>query len=441
MIINLKENNKQANNGQDLLHEKSVDLGFAKDSREQTTPPKSRWIFIIAASLLLIIASGAGIYWFITKKQGESHLITPKEQQSSATSSDGTYGILPGNQEDGNGSLNGGNGSLDGDIRAEILSFADFYEVKKDEFEIKPALIDLPTNVKTEVSNYHDISRKINLDDYINDLNNFGFAVLNNPFGEEANNFFEMYIALSEKDIPVLVTSDFLLYYTQNIFSQAFKSIEADVFHKNVWDINKQLFEVADSRYRERLKSVGLANDPILEGQRLEAAYFAVALELLKPRPEQISTEANFDETKFSTAESASFDFILPYYLEDDVGKEVDYILNARQQTKSPALLYQRDYRMFEIPGEYNSNAKLHNFYLATRWMNSLFPLYYRDENCPDCLLDRDDWLINLITGCYIAEDFSGNQDLKNQWAKIYKIISFYSGLRHDLTYLHYDQS
>lgn len=109
------------------------------------------------------------------------------------------------------------------------------------------------------------------------------------------------------------------------------------------------------------------------------------------------------------------------------------------QSAKSPVLLYQRDYRSFVVPEEYKSNAKLNNFYLNTKWLSSEFPLYYQDKNeCPDCELDFDDWRVSMITSSFIAKDIFDSYELKNKWARIYKTLAFFKGLRGELTYVHY---
>ena len=206
--------------------------------------------------------------------------------------------------------------------------------------------------------------------------------------------------------------------------------------------MNKELFDISQARYKEVLSKVGEANDPILEGARLEAAYYAVALELLKPTESQINKKANMaDDTKFNDQEIKYFVFDLPPYLEQDIKKEVDLIRGGKAKTKSPVLLLERDYKNFRVPGEYRSNAKLNNFYLATKWLNSVFPLYYQSNECPDCLLDQEDWTINLIAASLISHDLFNDQELKNKWAIIYKFISFFSGLKQDLTYLQYNEA
>ncbi|PIV52055.1 hypothetical protein COS18_00735, partial [Candidatus Falkowbacteria bacterium CG02_land_8_20_14_3_00_36_14] len=176
-------------------------------------------------------------------------------------------------------------------------------------------------------------------------------------------------------------------------------------------------------------------------GERLEAEFFAVALELLKPADKQMNSNINLvDETKFKEQEVDKYTITIPDYLINNVAKEVGLIRKANSKGKSPNFLYIMDYNQFKVPDEYKASAKLNNYYLASKWMNAVFPLYYQSIDCPDCLLDKDDWLINMVAASYIAKDFSNNQDFKNQWAKIYKIISFFSGLRYDFTYLHYNE-
>lgn len=334
------------------------------------------------------------------------------------------------------------------DLKSEQVVFGTFYRQPTAEAKINNPGILLPTNVKTEADNYYSLTRYIDLDQVIEELNSNGLAVIDNPFSKEANDFYSIYELFKEKNIPFLLTNDFLIYYYQNSLKHIFKQIEAEVFYREFWDINKELFDIADKRYRERSARQGVLNDPIMEAERLETAYFATALEILKPKDGQIldETEKDYvDQTKFSAVDVKYYNFELPEYLRVDVEKELALInkgkKNGDQPIKSPALLYWRDYSKFEIPDEYVDNSKLYNFYLANKWANTLFPLYYQSDECPNCLLDKDDWQVNFIAAHLIADDFDERQDLKNRWAKIYKVISYFSGLRNELTYLHYSDA
>ena len=327
------------------------------------------------------------------------------------------------------------------DLMIEYLSFSDFYEKRPIEIRANFEDYNLPLNTKIEVINYYDVSRKLNLDNVINDINSNGFAMIDNPW-REASDFYSIYSKLREKQIPLFISSDFLIYYHQNIIKKVFKDIEENIFYDNLWDVSKELFERAKIRYESRLASIGDINDPLLEGARLETVFFAVTLELLKPLNSQIApTGVQVNQDKFSVSEANRFYFNVPTNLKDDIDAEIALIREGEQKTKSPIFLYVRDYSNFIIPLEYQGHAKLNNFYLASRWLNSVFPLYYQEDNCSPCLLDREDWRINSIASLLITEDFSSLPQIKNRWARIYKVISFFKGLKDDLDYVNYREA
>ena len=407
--------------------------------------PESARIFsykniIIGAIVIILVLIMVAIVIVVIFK-GPATTLPPESgnisQITSSPTSTLANGKLPGDL--GNGRINGFEfGTSTENIKAEDLTFGHFYQKEEDDFKSTIESFDLPINIKVEAANYYDVSRKINLDAQVENINNKGFVILDNQFPVQ-DDFFAMYRFLLAKEIPIVVTTDFLFYYYQNTLKQVFKEIEKNAFYENVWDINKRLFIIALTRYKKRSSEVGLVNDPILEASRLEAAYLAVALKLLAPTEEQINRKANFsDESKFNPQEADFFSFEMPDYLQEDVDKEVGLIRKAGDITKSPVMLYEKDYKFFNVPDNYKNNAKLNNFYLTLKWLNSVFPLYYKSESCLDCSLDHDDWLINIAAAGYIAKDLFDNQDIKNQWAIIYKFISFFSGLRQDLTYLHY---
>jgi len=327
-------------------------------------------------------------------------------------------------------------------VEVENVSFGDFYKVSNDGFSPKMNEYELPMNVKSDVANYYDVSRKINLDSSIEKLNKNGFTVIDNPFSDEVDNFYLAYRTLKNNQIPALVTSDFLIYYYQNKIKSIFKEIESSVFYDNLWETNKKLYKRAKERYDKEVSLLGISNDVYLEGARKELAFFATTLSILSPTKEQISENVGLSsDMKFSKAEASNFSFSLPEYLKDDVSKEVALIRGMKEKTKSPVLLFERDYKDFAVPERYKNNVRLNNFYQASKWLNSIFPLYYRDDNCPNCLLDKDDWRISMCSALLLSEDLSSSRELKNQWAKIYKMMSFFEGVQDGLTYIHYKES
>jgi len=323
--------------------------------------------------------------------------------------------------------------------KIEYLSFVDFYQTPTDpKIEFKFAENKLPLNIKTEVSNYYEISRKLNLEKGIEALDKNGFVVMDNPWPKEAGNFYSLASSLDDKQIPLFISTDFISYYYQSLLKASFKEIEEGVFYESLRTISQSLYESARRRYETHLATVGNVNDRVLEGERLETAFFAVSLKLLEPRADQIAQDNQADSSKFTAQEQKQFAFSVPSYLNDDVLKELDLIRAAKEKKKSPVLLYDRDYSAFAVPAEYKNNARLQNFYLAAAWLNSVFPLNYREKACPECLLDKDDWRINFTAASLIAQDFSGNQELRSEWARVYKVISFFKGLRDTWNYVDY---
>jgi hypothetical protein len=323
---------------------------------------------------------------------------------------------------------------------AEKTSFGSLYHPATSSVSAVADSLSLPQNAKTEVANYYDVDRKISLDSGLASLNNNGFALLDNPL-TDSDNFFSAYSSLQSKQVPIIITGDFLIYYYQNVLKQAYKSVESTVFYENLWSADLRLYQIAKQRYEGLAAQGSGANDVSLEASRLEMAYFATALSLLAPTDKQISSAAGLsDSTDFSSSDASKYSLQIPSYLQDDVNAEVNLIRSSKTTAKSPVMLYNRDYSQFAVPVEYQASARLNNFYLAARWLNSVFPLYYRDASCPDCLLDKDDWRIDFAAAFLISTDLSSNQSAKNRWAKIYKLQSFFSGLRDDLDYLNYNQ-
>ncbi len=398
-------------------------------------------IRVMAAVLVVSVVLGLLlIYWLVENNRKRLQAPTPAKPG-------------PVNQLPGGGRLEGsgdGNGNQS-QIKAESLFFGNFYHPLSETIVPKASGLALPTNIKQLAANYYPVDRQISLVNAFEQINKSGFAVIDNPFVKDTNDFYGIYTLLNQKNLSYIVTDDFLLYYYQNALKNIFKTLEADVFYKEFWAVNQAMFKTADQRYRDRYAKVGVLNDPVLEGLRLEAVYFGTMLEILKPKPKQIlaatkdsvQTPAYF-QNYFSDQEAGDYGFTPPAYLADTISKEMALINKGARNDKplrSPALLYTRDYREFAVPKEYLNNAKLNNFYLANIWANSLFPLYYQDASCPDCLLDKEDWTINQAAAHLIARDFAANQDLKNRWAKIYKALSFVNNLRTELTYLDYNQS
>lgn len=413
---------------------------FEEQSTINIQPPKhknseipaelKKIIKILIISFIGLAVIGAAAYWFFLSRQKVKTVNEP------------IVSSVP--EEVISGQLSSSTSIIEakpGDFLIEEISFQNFYPKTLSGFKVNIDNYTLPINVKTDVVNYYEVSRKINLDPGIISLNQNGFATLKNPDEKKAKDFYSSYAWLEEKGLPILVTSDFLIYYYQNSVKLSYKHLEENLFYDTLWNISKELFEVSRGRYESRREKIGDINDQVLEGERLELAFFAVSLQLLKPQNNQIVLDKAGSPEKFSLAEAKDYSFTLPSYLKDDVERELTLIREAKEKTKSPVLLYARNYEDFKLPYEYKDNPRLNNFYLAAKWLNSNFPLYYQGKDCPDCQLDENDWQVNLTAAAFIANDFYQSYQIKNQWARVYKTLAFFKGLREDLTYLNYQKT
>ncbi|NTU98929.1 DUF3160 domain-containing protein [Candidatus Falkowbacteria bacterium] len=406
-----------------------------------STPDGKMQVFLVGGlvGLILIgmIVAGAKTFLFKPKPAPLSVATSTPKQNTPATT---TGAGLPDNTDATTTDPYGWNASTS-NIKAEALRFSDFYDQPSTAAEPKVEKMVLPVSVKTDTVNYYEFSRKLALDEaQLQTLGNNGFVIIDNPFKNQGNDFYGVMNALSKKDLPVFISSDFVWYYYQNQMKGIFSDIKTGIFYQDLWQLDKDFYQVASARYKAKREKPVEYNDPVGEAERLETAFFAVGLELMRPKDNQVAAPGLSTNGKFSAMERDGFVFELPNYLSDDVAKELKLIYAAKGKAKSPVLLYERDYSEFTVPKEYQGNAKLTNFYLAHRWFNSVFPLYFKDKTCETCLLDRNDWLVNFIANSFITKDFSNNQDLKNRWARIYKVVAYFSGLRSDLTYLQYDQ-
>ncbi|MFZ4648907.1 MAG: DUF3160 domain-containing protein [Patescibacteria group bacterium] len=387
--------------------------GVEPEDKPQTMKKLIRFLVIDA---IILVVAGAGVYGYSQYKKRPKPVVkeTPVvvQENTGPTEVGNQLGVSPTSTE-----------IKAGDFLIEQVSFKNYYQAPANDFKASINDYTLPINIKTDVVNYFDVSRKLDLTPLLPNLNQNGFVVLENPDPKNNRDFYSSYTWLQGKGLPILITSDLIAHHYQNNIKLSFKEVEEDIFYQSLSEISQELYDTARARYEGRLSKIGKTNDQLLEGERLELAFFAVAIQLLQ-QPDK----------------DGKFVFSLPDYLKDDVVREMSLIRAAKGVAKSPVLLYSRDYADFNIPAEYRSNPKLNNFYLTAKWLNSVFPLYYEGKDCPTCQLDEIDWHVNLTAASFIAHDFYQSYKIKNQWARVYKTLTFFKGLREDLTYLDYQK-
>ena len=155
-----------------------------------TSPPKkSRKILLIVGGVILILIMGGGGWWFFSNRDGAKK---PTEIVNETPPTP-----LPENPVLPSGDTGENGGSSD--FKAENLAFGTFYQSVAEPLTQKIKEVSLPINTKSQVTNYYTVARKINIDSAIPNLNKNGFAIINNPFVKEGDDFFSVYRQLSQR--------------------------------------------------------------------------------------------------------------------------------------------------------------------------------------------------------------------------------------------------
>ncbi|OGY50784.1 MAG: hypothetical protein A3J65_02750 [Candidatus Buchananbacteria bacterium RIFCSPHIGHO2_02_FULL_45_11b] len=297
--------------------------------------------------------------------------------------------------------------------------------------------------IKEEVNNYRDFSRKINLEPAMLKLAQNGFAVIPDIFAaKKISDWENSYKLLKDSEYPIFVSADSLLALYQNTLDVVYRETEQEIFYPSLWQLLKDLAQDAQKRFEARSQKFGIENDLIAEASRQELSYLSVALKLLAPEKNQVRESLTPDNKYFTPQEALNYTFVVPAGVGKEVGQELRLIANKTISAKSPLWLYQKSYSQYAVPAHYLASEKLKNYYLAVAWLNDiLFPLYQKNNGCPDCLLEEQDHTINFLTALYLSSDLGASQIRKNNWANIYKSISFFRGLEANLTYLDYQQA
>lgn len=319
-----------------------------------------------------------------------------------------------------------------------------FWELTSLDYTPQTPNYSLPlSNVKEQVLNYRDFSRRVDIENTLPKLAQNGFVIINDPFNNKKADWETSYKTIRDNQLPILITSDSIIGLYQNTLGVIYKEIEQEIFYPSLWSLLQELRGEIKTRYEFRFKEFGIVDDLVTEANRLELAQISVALELLKPEKSQIKEAIVPDSGFFTPTEAEFYKSEVPDYLQKEVAEEISLITKKSNiKQKSPIFLYQKDYSKFNIPPQYNTSEKLKNYYLAITWLNeTLFPLWSTANDCADCLLDKQDHKINFVAALLLSTDLAKNQELKNQWANIYKSISFFKGLESNLTYLDYQRA
>ena len=329
-------------------------------------------------------------------------------------------------------------------VETEKLNFIKYYSLTPLHIELKVTPYDLP--LKTEdISNYNDFSGKISLSsEAMALLEKNGFVIIKNPFNSEEEYITKPYEILKDREIPIFITSDSLLHLYHIQFDETLRQIEEREFYDKIWDISKTLYEYSIEQYHN-------SDGDLKETARRNVAYFAVGLELLKPREEQICKKEKYGicyisdyettDELFMKEEAKKYIFEIPDFVKEDVDKELELIEKHEGFSESPIFIYREDYSQYVPRGHYTRSEKLKNYFKAFMWYGRISMLLKGDpgippgKTCQDCkaFISTYDAKIQTIQACLIASEFARNKELKDKWDRIYSVTAFYVGFSDDL--------
>jgi len=364
-------------------------------------------------------------------------------------------------------------------LTKQLINPEDFLIEK---MEITPSIpvYPLPLSI-TNITNYQNFSEKIKLSlEALTLLKKNGFVVIPTPSniaeqeiflpssrqtGYPKDDFVAYYEVLKDKDLPIFITTDSLLHYYHIFFSATLMKLERDLFYKDIWIISKKLLEESLKEYKE-------TNGNTKEAAKRNIAYLSVALELLKPKKNQLMSEETLREEYcvpgmdpeycemmlsgvkvyygdkasykyFSETEFNQYSFEVPDLVKKLVQKEIELIRKHDGWEYSPIFIYQEDYSQYVPRGHYTKSEKLKNYFQAIMWygrMTALIegsPLLSPGESiCTGNIggiISEYDAQIQNLQAFLLANQFSRSQDLQERWDRIYAITSFLVGFSDDL--------
>ena len=330
----------------------------------------------------------------------------------------------------------------------------------------------------TDIANFQKFSEKIPLSSRaLSLLKENGFVVIPTPKeiaessvktsiigGREAfpkDDFVAYYKAIKEKDLPIFITTDSLLHYYHIFFDTTLMKLERDLFYPDLWQMSKEFFDDALLQYQN-------SSGDLKEAAKRNVAYFSVALELLKPKTDQVATKENIkkeiecygDEDYcnevisnilkegkffglFNEKEAKNYTFETPDFVKDLVRKEIELIEKHEGWEFSPIFIYKEDYSQYVPRGHYTKSEKLKNYFKAMMWYGRMTALVKGSPSLSkgqsmctgpiDGIISEYDAKIQTLQASLIANKFSQSKDIQEKWRRMYAITSFFVGFSDDL--------
>ncbi|HII81646.1 MAG TPA: DUF3160 domain-containing protein [Methanosarcina sp.] len=302
------------------------------------------------------------------------------------------------------------------------------YSMEALDVELKAPSYELPLQ-RDKISNYGNFSGKITLNESdLKLLESNGFVVIENPYNSAEEDITSMYVTLKEEEIPVFITTDSLLHLYHIQFDETLRQIEEKEFYDALWETDLAMLNASVEEYNS-------ASGEEKEAARRNAAYFAVAMSLLQPKPSQVQAAEDsydfVDEALFPAGSAEKYQFEIPSFVKENVEAELALIEAQEGFATSPIFLYEEDYSQYVPRGHYTRSEKLQNYFKAFMWHGRMSMLLKGE------LIKSEDpekeARIQTIQASLIASQLEKEPELLKNWDRIYGVTAFYVGFSDDL--------
>lgn len=309
------------------------------------------------------------------------------------------------------------------DVEQDENGFLKYYYLAPLDVTAQVPQYSLPLET-SEIYNYEDFSQKIPLNpEQLELLKTNGFVVIDLPYASKED-IVDPYNDLEDDEVPIFITSDSLLHLYHIQFDETLRIIEEKEFYPKIWEMSLTLLEKMDEKYQA---SEGGAKD----AAKLNVAYLSVALSLLQPAEEQVCFEEHEWDCEpglFTMEEYELHQFEVPEYVQEEVNQELELIKAHSGFTYSPIFTYNEDYSQYLPRGHYTRSEKLKNYFKVFMWYGRMSFLLKGD------LMDSEDIAKTQTTAAVLlSAEFADDEQLLEDWDRIYSVTAFYVGLSDDL--------
>ncbi len=333
-------------------------------------------------------------------------------------------------------------------VHTEKSSFIKYYYLDPINITLQTPQYNLPLQTR-EISNFQNFSRMVSLSgDSLDLFEKNGFAVINNPFNPKEEDISQPYKTLKYNEIPIFITSDSLLHLYHIQFDETLRQIEEREFYDALWGISKELLD-------DSVKQYDSTSGDVKESAKRNAAFFAIGLNLLKPREDQLCIDDSkckdpgLASAYFKEEDLKKYSFNVPDFVKEDVNKEMEFIGKHAGFEASPVFIYKEDYSQYVPRGHYTRSEKLKNYFKAFMWYGRITMLLKGSDEVPtgkecgdcDAFISPYDSRIQTRQASLIASKFEESKELRDRWERIYSVTAFYVGLADDLGPYEYNKA